>query len=329
MLTHSGLGQAGALHELAHGGFSSAQVEDPTPFGMAEGLEGGVEVQGGRHGDNRTALDKNMQEIACCPLVSAPQEWKGRAMTAVRILPLVTGRLEVDMRFFTGGEGRGVLPVLCHLVEHADGLVLFDTGMHPDLVRDTSRLGRLERGFGVDMADEDTLVAKLEAIGVRPSDISHVVVSHLHFDHAGGLGCLPDCRVVVQAAEWAAGKDADAIEQGIYLPADYDLGHDRLEVDGAHDLFGDGAVRCLPTPGHTAGHQSLVVELASGPVVLCGDCVYTEQLLDEMRTPAFGHDRDEQLRSMQVLADLRADGHRLVYGHDADQVAAFPAAGLV
>lgn len=250
-------------------------------------------------------------------------------MPAVRILPLVTGRLEVEMKIFTGTEGRGTLPVLSCLVEHPDGLVLFDTGLHPDLTHDTSRLGPLARSFGLDFTDDDTVAAKLESVGVRPSDVTHTVVSHLHFDHAGGLACLPDTRLVVQASEWAAGADPKQIERGIYQPDDYDLGHDRQEIDGHHDLFGDGAVRCLPTPGHTVGHQSLVVELPSGPVVMCGDCVYTEQLLDEMRTPGFGHDRDEQMRSMQTLRELRDDGHRLLYGHDADQVAALPDGGLV
>ena len=103
-------------------------------------------------------------------------------------------------------------------------------------------------------------------------------------------------------------------------PADFELGHDVAKVQGKHDIFGDGSVVCIPTPGHTAGHQSLKVNLASGPVVLTGDCVYWEQVLEGMLLPPFGFDHEMQLQSMQQLRDLRdVEGCKLLYGHDANQ----------
>ncbi len=111
------------------------------------------------------------------------------------------------------------------------------------------------------------------------------------------------------------------------MPDDYVLGHDVQAINGLHDVFGDGTVVCVPTPGHTVGHQSLRVELDSGPVVLTGDCIYFDRMLDEMRVPEFGFDTDQQRVSMVELARLRdEEGCRLLYGHDVDQFRSLPAA---
>ena len=116
----------------------------------------------------------------------------------------------------------------------------------------------------------------------------------------------------------------------MYNPDDYDHGHDVEEVSGQHDVFDDGSVVCLPTPGHTRGHQSLRIELASGPVVLTGDCVYFESLLDDMVVPTMASERSQQqqLESMRYLASLQQDGCRLLFGHDRAQIAALPVGGL-
>ena len=249
----------------------------------------------------------------------------------MKLLPLEIGRLDTQLAAVTGGEGQVVFPVPVWLIEHPDGLVLFDTGMHADLQTGVGRIGELvASAFRPDFAPGEEVSARLEDRGVRPSDVDRIVFSHLHFDHAGGTGEIPDARIVVQRSEWEAGHDPGPIEAGIYNPDDYDLGHDVELVDGAHDVFGDGRVVCVPTPGHTPGHQSLRVELASGPVVLTADCIYFEQMLDDMAVPPFGHDLDRQRRSMAELRSLRDDhGCRLLYGHDAAQLATLPSDGLV
>ena len=96
-----------------------------------------------------------------------------------------------------------------------------------------------------------------------------------------------------------------------------------LQIDGQHDIFGDGSVLCVPTPGHTSGHQSLRVNLTSGPVVLTGDCIYWQEVLEKMLLPPFGFDHEMQLHSMRRLKALQdEDGCKLLYGHDATQWAA-------
>lgn len=247
----------------------------------------------------------------------------------MKLIPIEVGHIDMSLRVVTGEkEGSARLPIMSWLIEHPDGLVLFDTGMHPGLQHDTTRLGRNTSFLTLDYHPGEEIEARLEAKGVRPGDIDRVVISHLHFDHAGGCGQLPEARIVINEAEWAAGQDQGNVEQGIYDPTDYDHGHDVEQVADGHDVFGDGRLTCLATPGHTAGHQALRVELDSGPVVLTGDCIYFQRMLDEMLVPRFGFDTELQLRSMTRLAELGNSGCRLLFGHDADQIAALPESGL-
>jgi glyoxylase-like metal-dependent hydrolase (beta-lactamase superfamily II) len=250
-------------------------------------------------------------------------------MTAARIVPLELGRLDTDLAELVGTPGRMVIPIAGWVVEHARGNVLFDAGMHPDIRTDRRRLDRLLPTSFVDFPADEELTPRLAGAGFRPGDIDIMVVSHLHFDHAGGAAELPDARLVVQQDEWKAGHHPKLVELGLYAPNEFDVGQDRQLLDGEHDVFGDGSVVCISTPGHTRGHQSLRVQLPSGPVVLTGDCIYYQAMLDEMRTPQHGFDIEAQLASMRRLAALRDhEGCRLIFGHDMEQFRSIPADGL-
>jgi len=227
----------------------------------------------------------------------------------------LTGRLGYLME---GGEGEARLPVPTFLIEHAKGTALFDTGMHPDCQRDPfARVGeRLRALFRFDFTPGEEISARLQAIGRDPLGIDLIVNSHLHFDHVGGNALIPNATVVVQRREWAAGMDAElAALRGFNRP-DYDLGHKVRLVDGEHDLFGDGSVICLPTHGHTPGHQSLRVRLAGGDVVLAADACYFCQTLRERRLPKNVYDRAQMLASLEKLAEFEAAGARIFFGHD-------------
>lgn len=246
----------------------------------------------------------------------------------MRVIPLHVGKIEAGRKVITGEDGTLTLPISSWLIDHPDGLVLFDNGMHAGLQTDTTRLGRTVEFFRPEYHKGEEVSARLNERDIRPGDIDLMIFSHLHFDHAGGTGEIPDARIVIQKAEWDAGHDQKLIEQGVYDPIDFDHGHEVQAVEAEHDVFGDGLLRCIPTPGHTPGHQALRVELASGPVVLTGDCVYFERMLDEMIVPRFGYDTDQQRQSMRELAAMRDDGCRLLYGHDEAQLATLPDDGL-
>ncbi len=247
--------------------------------------------------------------------------------SATRIVPMEIGRLDSALRGLTGDPGRAVLPVPSWLIEHRDGLMLFDTGMHVGLRADATRLAKIISDTHVDFPVGEDLSARLGSAGYRPTDVTVVAISHLHFDHAGGTAEIPNARLIVQRAEWDAGHHPKLVEFGVYTPSEFDVGHDLELIEGDHDVFGDGSVVCISTPGHTKGHQSLRVQLASGPVVLTADCVYFGSMLDEMRLPVFGFDKPQQLTSMRRLASMRDDGCRLLFGHDLDQFRSLPTEG--
>jgi glyoxylase-like metal-dependent hydrolase (beta-lactamase superfamily II) len=230
----------------------------------------------------------------------------------------ITGRLK-DM--IEGEEGPVQLPIPSYLIEHAKGTVLFDTGMHPQLQTDAAgRLGeRVVRIFSFDtFRPGDEVSKRLEAIDRDPAKIHYIVNSHLHFDHCGGNQLIPNATVVVQRREWAAAQAPEiAAKVGIYRQ-DIDHGHKLLLVDGEHDLFGDGRIVCLPTHGHTPGHQSLKVRLDTGDIVLTGDACYFCRTLRERRLPRFVYDRDAMLASLDRLAALERGGARIFVGHDPD-----------
>lgn len=248
----------------------------------------------------------------------------------VRMYALECGRLTGRWKdMMEGEEGDVDVPIPAYLIEHPKGSVLFDTGMHPDLQTDPGgRLGeRMTRIFKFHYQPGDEVSAQIAAIGRDPAKVTHVVNSHLHFDHCGGNHLIPNATLVVQKREYEVGMDAERAAQFGFDKRDIDLGHPVKSVDGEHDIFGDGRVVCLPTHGHTPGHQSLKVRLDSGEVVLAGDACYFCRTLRERRLPRFVHDRDAMLASLQKLADLETGGARIFFGHDAEFWATLPKGG--
>jgi N-acyl homoserine lactone hydrolase len=134
--------------------------------------------------------------------------------------------------------------------------------------------------------------------------------------------------VLVQRREWEAGTDPETAARLGFNPRDFDLGHKVRLVDGEHDVFGDGSVMCLPTYGHTPGHQSLKLRLAAGDVVLAADSCYFCRTLRERRLPRFVYDRAAMLAALDRLAALEAGGARICFGHDPEFWAAVPQAPI-
>jgi N-acyl homoserine lactone hydrolase len=249
----------------------------------------------------------------------------------VRLHALSTGSMTSALSGFLEGESGDITyPIPVFVIEHSDGLVVVDTGLHPELATTTTRLRKLAGMFQVHLAADGsgTVGPLLRAGGFDPAAVGHVVLTHLHFDHTGGTADLPNARLVVQAREWAELRDERLVAIGAYNPDDVDLGHDRLELDGDHDLFGDGTVTCLLTDGHTAGHQSVRVRASSGTYVICGDCCYVRRTLTDEHLPPTGRDRERQLASVRRLAGEQAAGATLLFGHDPDQWARLGAEGL-
>jgi glyoxylase-like metal-dependent hydrolase (beta-lactamase superfamily II) len=227
--------------------------------------------------------------------------------------------------FIAGARGSIRVPVPAFLIDHPRGKVLFDSGLHVDTQSDArGRLGFIADHYTVEFAAGEEVSARLEHAGVAPGEIRWLVQSHLHFDHCGGNALIPNATLVVQRREWEAGADADFRMRMTYDARDYDLGHDVRLVDGEHDLFGDGSVVCVPTHGHTPGHQSLLVRTGGGEIVLTADACYLRRTLEELALPPAAFDRDAMLESLATLGRLRDRGARLVFGHDPEDWKTLP-----
>jgi N-acyl homoserine lactone hydrolase len=213
------------------------------------------------------------------------------------------------------------IPYFFYLIQHERGNVLFDTGAHPSLATDPrARLGDEADNWEIVMSPEDGATARLATLGVDPSDVTHVVQSHLHYDHAGGLCFFPHAPVYVQRDELRFAYSPPVYQAGIYLKADFDLPDVRWhELDGEHDIFGDGKLVIVPTPGHCAGHQSLIVRLESQTVILVADAMYLVEKMRERALPAGAMvwSPDHMVASWEKIERLEAElDASLIATHD-------------
>jgi N-acyl homoserine lactone hydrolase len=203
-------------------------------------------------------------------------------------------------------------PVPAYLIDSGAERILVDTGLDPAAIADPGAHYGDPEGLALFRLQQEASVAER----VDLDTITRVVVTHLHFDHAGGLGLLPpELPIAIQRREWEAAHDAEAIARNFLRPLDYEgIDAGRLELlDGDHDLLGDGSVRLLSTPGHTPGHQSVVVD---GRLVLAADVVHFAATLDDRRFPVFADDLAAQERSADRLRALREGGLAVRPGHD-------------
>ncbi|HEY1688491.1 MAG TPA: N-acyl homoserine lactonase family protein [Solirubrobacteraceae bacterium] len=202
-------------------------------------------------------------------------------------------------------------PIPVYLIETEKERILLDTGLHPAAAADAKRHydgAESLRAFELEMEAGIDLQVEL-------ATLTKVVLTHLHFDHAGGLALLPPkLPVFVQRREWEAAMDPGAIARNFYLPRDYEsVAEQVVLVDGDCDLLGDGSVELLSTPGHTPGHQS--VRVGEG-LIVGGDVTHFASGLDDHRFPIFGDDLDAQRVSAERLRALRDAGANVRPGHD-------------
>ena len=207
---------------------------------------------------------------------------------------------------------RVAIPVTCYLGRTGDALILFDTGISPRAVPGLVRNDPLCR-----FEEPDLLVHRLDSIGLEPGDVDLVVLSHLHFDHAGGAALFESSELVVQKDEYAYAHYPAAFFASFYYRRNFDLPNHRWRLlDGDSELV--PGVTVLRSDGHTPGHQSLLVELpGTGPVILAGDSCYWQRSIDEEIPPGVVWDPTRAMHAIKRLKTVaRLTGGRIFPSHD-------------
>jgi N-acyl homoserine lactone hydrolase len=205
------------------------------------------------------------------------------------------------------------IPVPAYLIETDEERILVDTGLHPAAAEDAARhYGKPDPLPGFQLELDESVAEQVDL-----ATITRVVLTHLHFDHAGGLALLPpSVPIVVQRREWEAGHDAAAVARNFLLPLDYgSIDEQVVLIDGDPDLLGDGSIELLLTPGHTPGHQSVRV---GERLVLGIDVTHYASGLDDHRFQSFADDFAAQTASAERLRALRDAGATIRPGHDPD-----------
>lgn len=243
----------------------------------------------------------------------------------IRLFGCVCGEFHSPGAAMGMAAARVTVPIPFYVVEHPDGVAVFDCGLHADLLNEGDKYREQLRGFEEDstVAPEQLAAAHLERLDIDPARVRYAVLSHLHFDHAGGLHQFPNATVVVQRREWEAGADAEMRRRYALPRRFFDLGHDVKLIDGEHDLFGDGAVTLHPSYGHTPGHQSMRVRSEAGDHLLIADACYHGEAMAKRTFPAH-FDHAAMNRSLDALLALRGPETVMVYGHDPVQWGATP-----
>ncbi len=275
----------------------------------------------------------------------------GREDATVRLHPLLVARVLAPPALYHRQEGRlararalglGVpreeyveIPVIAFLVEHPGaGPVLIDTGFHAAVaIEPAQALGRLGGLLFKDlrMESSEAVPAQLRARDIPPERVGTVVITHMHSDHASGIAQFPEATFIVSADEWSAARKGH--ELGGYLKRQYDHAFDYRLIDfegpgadsfatfgRALDLFGDGSVMLVSTPGHTRGHLSVVLRMAGREALIAGDAIFSMRTLRAGHLPykmADEHRFRRSLREIELYAEQTPDA-LVVPGHDME-----------
>ena len=243
---------------------------------------------------------------------------------AIRVYALDCGHLEFkNMGFFSDtGEydGKsGAIAVPCFLIRHPKGTLMWDTGLSPQFPKGVN-------AAGVSGAIDVPVEKQLQQIGLTSADVQYVAFSHLHIDHTGNANLFKSATWILNKTElaWAtsgaSGSPVDVSTFSGYKTAKTTM------IDADYDVFGDGSVRILKTPGHTPGHQVLVLRLArSGSVILAGDLYHLRSDRASRLIPLFNTERADTLASFDRVERIaRNTRARLVIQHDPEDFKALP-----
>ena len=205
--------------------------------------------------------------------------------------------------------------VPCYLIEHEKGRLLWDGGLPIEMAGKPKHFERP----GVEVEYKASVVDQLAELGLTPADIDLAAYSHFHYDHVGAANAFAQSTLLIQQTEYDAAF-LEPEKNPVFNPALYSKLKDSTKVllNGDHDVFGDGSVTIISAPGHTPGHQTLLIEMENtGKIMLSGDLYHFEASRALRRTPVFNTNAEETLRSIdKIEAMLKETGATLWIEHN-------------
>lgn len=222
-----------------------------------------------------------------------------------------------------GSSGDWMTPFPSYLIEHSGGLVLFDTGLSPEAAGNPASVyGESAVSSRIEYSHEQRLDRQLDSIGFKPSDVEHVVLSHLHFDHTGGVALFPDALFYLGEGEMDYALNPDTHLCGLYRPEEFKAVrnyHTHTVAGGDHDLFGDGSISLLLLPGHSPGSLAMMVQLPNRTIILSGDVSHTRAAFKSACPFPLDQDSTAAVSSIKRLQSIQQEsGAEVWIGHDPD-----------
>ena len=223
----------------------------------------------------------------------------------------------VNQRFsdtYAYGDKKILFVFSCYVIKHGDEYLLWDTG---------------HSMTAPNVAPKVSVVDQLATLGIKPEQIKYVGISHYHADHTGQVNSFPKATLLIGKNEWDALSSPKPPEGANFKPFEsWIKGDSKVEpIANDKDVFGDGSAIILRTPGHTPGHQSLLVKLPkSGNYILSGDAVHFRENYDTDGVPTFNYDRAQTLASIARIKKIAQNFKaKLIIQHDACDIAKLPA----
>lgn len=215
-----------------------------------------------------------------------------------------------------------VLSDPCYLIKHDNKWMLWDLGLGDKYINNPYE----NKTFGVTFSVSVSLIEQLKQLGLTPNNIDYVGISHAHLDHVGNINLFPKATLLMQKAEYISTQQHPtplAVTKDLY-PSIRKM--QKTLITGNYDVFGDGSVILLSTPGHTPGEQSLELKLPhSGVIILSGDVYHTFDAYKHELVPVHNVSRSDSLASMKRLNGIIENtGGRLVIQHNLDDFEAMP-----
>ncbi|MEP3231995.1 MAG: N-acyl homoserine lactonase AttM [Hyphomicrobiales bacterium] len=264
--------------------------------------------------------------LAPAPTIRARTQPTSNSPSDIQLFMFQTGTLRTKTKYIKMNQGEEdfEIPVPWFLIKHPKGNVVIDGGNAIETAMDKrGHWGAVVDAYDPVMNVKDNCVDQCRSVGVEPEDVSYVLQSHLHLDHSGAIGRFPKAQHIVQRIEYDYAFNPDWFSEAAYIRADFDrpglewkfLGG---EYTDNYDLYGDGTIRMIFTPGHSPGHQSFLVTLPNtGPVLLTIDAAYTLDHWEDKALPGLVCSSVDAARSVAKLHKIAQDtGALVVTGHD-------------